>query len=170
MFKLTIIGITAACVICALTATAEAATQKRITAVKKIGTLIGKGCDNVASVLWRNKGSVAIGTTAVCIVANPEPFIAGATTMAAGASQTVFASYTGTILFCLLIAVLVIAAVRYLWHRVRLWHLVPLVAVGLLLCCNGTAMAGVVDCIAVPFKPPWWSVVDLVILVVLMFL
>ena len=83
-----------------------------------------------------------MGATAVAVATKPEVFVGGATTFAT-------APYGGTVLLYLLAGVLLIAGVRYLWHRLRLWRMLPLVVLGLLL-CGGVAQAGVIDFVPAP--------------------
>ena len=160
-----------ACVICVYAVTADAATKKR--AVAKIGNFVGNTCDSAANLLWQNKGAITLGTVLVTAAANPEPYVRGATTVVAGTGQTVVTSYIGSILSCLIIAVVVIAVGRYLFRRIRLWRMLPLVVFGLFLCC-GIAEAGMIGVVPETqfgiVKPPWWGVFDLVILIVMLFL
>ena len=128
--KKLIIGILTACALCFYTATADAAVVAKsiaIKAIQKAKSVAGKTCDAAANVIWRNKGAVAVGTTAVAVATKPEVFVGGATTIATS-------SYGGMILFYLIAACVVIVGIRYLLRRFRVWKLLPLVLLGLLLC------------------------------------
>ena len=140
----------------------------------KIGNFVGNTCDSAANLLWRNKGAVMLGTLLVTAAANPEPFVQGAATVVTGTSQTVYASYIGSMLSYVLIAIVLIAVGRYLFRRIRLWRVLPLLLLGLLLCCGGVAEAGMMNVVPETqlgiIKPPWWGVFDLIIFVLTLFL
>jgi len=166
--KKLIIGIITACALFLCTAPANAGIVKHtVAAVKKIGGYAGKACDAVSNVIWRNKGAVAVGATAVAVATKPEVFVGGATTIATS-------SYGGMILFYLIAACVVIVGIRYLLRRFRVWKLLPLVVLGLLL-CGGVAQAGMIDYISIPeiecgaIKPGWWSIITVVLLVISIF-
>jgi hypothetical protein len=155
-----IIGTITACALCLYAVPANAAVAAQtatIKAIQKAKTLAGKACDGAANLIWRNKGAVMVGSTAVAVATKPEVFVGGLTTLA-----------TSSYFVYLLIAGLVIVGVRYFLHRVGLWKVLPLLALSLLL-CGGVAEAGVFDCIPVPIRP-WWDIVMLVIVVLTMFL
>ena len=168
--KKLIIGILTACALCVYTATADAAVVAKtiaIKAIQKAKSVAGKTCDDAANVIWRNKGAVAVGATAVAVATKPEVFVGGATTIATS-------SYGGMILFYLIAACVVIVGIRYLLRRFRVWKLLPLVVLGLLL-CGGVAQAGMIDYISIPeiecgaIKPGWWSIITVVLLVISIF-
>jgi len=169
--KKLIIGIITACALFLCTAPANAGIVKHtVAAVKKIGGYAGKACDAVSNVIWRNKGAVAVGATAVAVATKPEVFVGGATTIVASAAQSAFGTYAGTILFWLVAAVLVFVGVRYLARRIKVWRVLPLMIVALLLCC-GVAHAGAIDLtptsnMAVSIVKPLWDFVMVVIIAI----
>ena len=156
-----IIGTMTAFALAVMTAPANAAVVARsmtIKAIQKAKTLAGKACDGAANVIWRNKGAVTVGATAVALATKPEVFVGGFASLASS-------TYFGTILFYLLIAVLGIVGGLYFLRRIGLWKILPLLVVGLLL-CGGVTEAGVMDCVPVPGRP-WWDVVVMLVVVVL---
>ena len=105
-----LIGIIAVCLLAVSAGTADAALHKR--AVTKIVNTVGQACDHAANVLWRNKGAVAVGTTAVAVATHPEPFVQGAAAVVTGTGEALMKSGTGnSLLSYLLLPVLLIAAV-----------------------------------------------------------
>jgi len=170
VMKKLIIGMLTACALCFYTATADAAVVAKSIAIKAIQnakSVAGKACDGAANVIWRNKGAVAVGATAVAVATKPEVFVGGATTIATS-------SYGGMILFYLIAACVVIVGIRYLLRRFRVWKLLPLVVLGLLL-CGGVAQAGMIDHISIPeiecgaIKSAWWNIITVVLLVISLF-
>jgi len=168
--KKIIIGMLTACVLFVYTTTADAAVVAKtiaIRAIQKTKSAIGKTCDGAGNVIWRNKGAVAVGATAVAVATKPEVFVGGATAIATS-------PYGSTILFYLIAALLVIVGMRYFLHRVGLWRVLPLVVLGLLL-CGGVAQAGMIDHIAIPeiecgvIKPAWWKILTVVLFVISIF-
>ena len=169
-------GIIAICVLAVSAGTAEAAPlHKR--AVTNTVNLVGKMCDNISAVIWRNKGSIAIGTTAVAVAANPEPFIQGAVAVVTGTTEKVVQSNTGSsILSYLLLPIILIVAICWLLGYIRFkckgllrhWRIIPLVLAVLLL-FTGITQAGI-QCGVV--RPPlWWTdFVGIVLLIFALFL
>ena len=146
------IGIITALMFAFNTVPAEAVVpQKRV--ATSVVHFIGKACDNAANVLWRNKGAVAVGTTAVAVATNPEPFVQGATAVVTGTTQTAIQSGTGGGFFSfLLLATLFIAG---LWLfvgciRRKFWRIVPLLVIGVLICLCGVTEAATLHSAAVP--------------------
>ena len=165
-----LIGMITVCIFAAHAVTANAAPSKRT--ITKAVSLVGKACDNVANVLWRNKGAIAVGTAAVVATTNPEPLIGGAATMVTGVTQPIHQSALGSILFYLLLAVISVAGVRYLLQYLKDWkNWLPLI-LGLIFCglTAGIAEAGVIGCATI--KPPFWwgEVIGFILLVIGMFL
>ena len=169
-------GIIAICVLAVSAGTAEAAPlHKR--AITNTVNLVGKVCDNISAVIWRNKGSIAIGTTAVAVATNPEPFVQGAATVVTGTSERVMNSNTGSsILSYLLLPIIVIAAIWWLLGYIRFkckgllrhWRIIPLVLAVLLLFTDIT-QAGI-QC-GVVRLPLWWTdFVGIILLIVALFM
>ena len=170
-------GIIAICVLAVSAGTAEAAPlHKR--AVSNTVNLVGKVCDNISAVIWRNKGSIAVGTTAVTIATNPEPFIQGTTALVANTTDRVVKSNnTGSsILSYLLFPIILIAAICWLLGYIRFkckgllrhWRIIPMV-LAMLLLFTGITQAGI-QCGVV--RPPlWWTdFVGIILLIVALFL
>ena len=163
-----VIGIMIACI--AVAAVPANAAPK---AVKSIVNQAGKVCDDIGSVLWKNKGGIAVGAVTVAAVTNPEPFVQGATTVIAGTTKPIRQSTFATTLFCLLLLALTIFGVRWFFNYLKDWkNWTPLMVVGFVLCFGGIAEAGVFDRVPViPIKPiPWWHVIDLLLLVLAIFI
>ena|GEM_PF-3492650 len=175
-----LIGIIAACLLAVSAGTADAAVlHKR--AVTKIVNTVGQACDHVANVLWRNKGAVAVGTTAVAVATHPEPFVQGAAAVVTGTGEALIKSGTGSsLLSYLLLPVLLIAAVWYFLRRIksRWGRVLPLLLFGvfILFCFSGVVHAGVIapvpeiQCGVV--KPPFWwgDIIGWVLLIIAVFL
>jgi len=175
-----LMGIIAACAFAVSAGTADAAAlHKR--AVTNAVNLVGKACDNVSSVLWRNKGTVAVGTTAVAVATNPEPFVQGTTAVVTGTTGKVMKSNTGSsIVSYLLLSVLLIAGIWYFLRciKFRPGHVLPLLILGVLIlfCFTDSASAGTfaqvpeIQCGMV--KPPlWWTdIVGWILLIIVIFL
>ena len=159
-----------ACISAVNTVPVDAASVQR-RAVEKIVSkttdVVGKVCDNVSQVIWRNKCAVAAGATAVAVATNPEPFVQGATAVVTGSTQA--AASSGFFSF-LLLATLFIAG---LWLFVgcigrKFWRIVPLLVVGLLLCFGGVAEAGTLEHGAI--KPWWGDIIGVILLIIAIFM
>jgi hypothetical protein len=151
-------------------APADAATKWQVGT--KIVNLAGQACDNVAGILWRNKGAIGVTAGAVAIATQPEVFVSGATSLA---SQTVSSPIGGTILLYLTVAGLLYAGWRFFLRRVgKRWGL-PLLALGLLLFGGGSAMAGTIDIPASDvatgaIKPMWDALTWIIVIIAAIFL
>jgi hypothetical protein len=159
-----IIGTIAACALAASAVHVEASTATQT--VTKITNFVGKACDGIADVLWRNAGGVLVGAGAVALATQPEAFVGGVTAI-------VSTPYIGSILFYLIVAVLAILAVRYCLHRIGLWRLLPLLVFCLLL-CGGVAEAGMIDFVPAPdfqcIKPMWDTLGWIIAIIITIFL
>ena len=150
--------------------------QKRV--ATSVVHLVGKACDNIANVLWRNKGAVAIGTTAVAVATNPEPFVQGAAAAVAGTTDAALKSSVGnSIVSYVLLPLLLIAGVwvflKFIGFKFkglfRYWRVAALV-LAVLLMFSGAAHAGVLECAAI-CPPLWWTdIIGIVLLLVALFL
>ena len=173
-------GIIATTMLMVSAVSADAATRKQAIEkiVNKTTDAVGKACDNVSQVIWRNKCAVAVGATAVAVATNPEPFVQGATAVVTSTTQAAMQSSTGGGFFSfLLLATLFIAG---LWLfvgciRSKFWRVVPLLVVALLLCFGGIAEAGMIasipdiQCPAVPPPAPWWNIINFIFLIIAIF-
>jgi hypothetical protein len=124
--KKVIVGMIAASVLAVCAAPVNAAVAGRAIAIRAIQHAksgIVKACDGIGNTVWRNKGAVLVGGTAVGVATKPEVFVGGATAIASTSIGT-------TVLFYLLAAMLVIVGVRYLLYRFRLWKVLPLMLSG----------------------------------------
>jgi hypothetical protein len=186
------IGVTALCLfaVCAVPASA-AVPKKAVTKLaSKVKDYVVKTGNSIGETIWRNKGSVAIGTVAVAAANNPAPFVDGAVTIVtgrpaktSGPSDTANHSFIVGWLFYAIATLLAIIGVRCLWNYVKDYkNWLPLMVVGVLLCSVGVVEAGVVclptlDGIAsvipkppVPPAPvPWWNVLYFVLFVIMIF-
>ena len=185
--KIVIIGMFAACIFSVHAVPADAGIAKyAIKAAQKVRDYVGKTANDAGKVVWNNKGSIAVGTAAAVALTNPDAataavngtadVVTGAVTGTTGAvaqgittnaKRSTGGSVLLTLLLILLLIVLVILGMRYLLHRVGIWKLaMPLLMIGVLLCCAGVAQAGVVGFVSVAdifaFKP----LLDLAMLVI----
>jgi len=171
----------ALCVLAVNTVPVEAASARK-KAIEKIVSkttdAVGKACDNVGSVLWRNKCGIAVGVTAVAVATNPEPFVQGATAVVTGTTQAAMQSSTGGGFFSFLLLATLFIAGLYLFVgciRRKFRRIVPLLVVGLLLCFGGIAEAGMIAqipdivCPAVPPPAPWWKIINFILLIIAIF-
>ena len=178
----------AAVIMVANTVPADAAVLRySLPVIKHIGTLAKKTSDGI----WKNKGSIAVGTAAAVVLTNPEAATAAITgttdiitEVVAGTTEIVTdgvsrksrqstgGSIIPTLLFYLLITVLVIAGVRYCLQSIGLRKILPLLVLGILLFCGNIAEAGMIDYASFPeiecgkVKLPWWNIVTVVLLVI----
>ena len=167
--------------------------RQRLPVIKKLGTLAKKTSDSI----WKNKGSIAVGTAAAVVLTNPEAataavtgttdivteVVAGTTGIVAeGVSRNTrqsggSGSVIPAMIFYLVLAGLVILGTRYLLHRVGIWKLaVPLLIVGVLFCC-GVAEAGVLDFTSIPEiecksfpKLPWMNLITIALIILSFFI
>ena len=147
---------------------AEAAPKQ---AVKKIVKQVGKACDDVGSALWKNKGGIAVGAATVVAVTNPEPFVQGATTIVTGTAKPIHQSTLGSVFFYLLLTGLTVAGVRYLFHHLKDWkNWLPLLVVGILLCCGNIAEAGVMEGVSVIPVRSLWDFLGFILLILSIFI
>ena len=169
-----LIGMIAACILAVSAVSASAAVSKK--AVVKTKDYIAKTSKSLGNAIWDNKGSIAVGTTAVAVATNPAPFVEGAATVITGRASHLSAggvqSYVAGWLFYAIATLLVIVGVRCVWNYVKDYkNWLPLVF-GAVFCglTGGIAEAGVLDCTAI--RPPfWWSdIVGWILLVITIFL
>jgi len=169
-----LIGMIAACILAVSAVSASAAVSKK--AVVKTKDFIAKTGKSLGNAIWDNKGSIAVGTTAVAVATNPAPFVEGAATVITGKSSNLSAgsvqSYMVGWLFYAIATLLAIVGVRCAWNYVKDYkNWLPLI-LGVMVCglTGGIAEAGVLDCTAI--RPPfWWSdVVGWILLVIMIFL
>ena len=123
--------------------------------------------------LWRNKGTVAVGTAATVAVLAPEATVQGATTVATQAVQgatAVVASGTEAIvkstvkpgsanvfLTLFLLVALLLAGLWIFIGRIRRKYLLVLpILVLAVLVFGGVAHAGIVEC-GIARPPLWWG-------------
>ena len=59
-------------------------------------SFVKKTCNNIGNTVWRNKGSIAVGTAAIVAVLAPDAVVQGATTVATGATQAATSAIAGT--------------------------------------------------------------------------
>ena len=173
-----LVSVATVCVLCIYTAPANAAVVKTA-AITKAVSLIKKTCDDAASVIWRNKGAIAVGTAAVAVVSKPEilvqPIVQGTRAVASetggAVRQSIIGETLGNLVFFVLLFMLVTMGIRYLLQQAGFWRVVPLLIVGLLLCC-GIAEAGVLTGIDVPCcaVKPVWDIISIVILIISLFI
>jgi len=74
------VGIVLACMLAVSAVPADAAIVHK-KAVTNVVNLVGKACDNIAGVIWRNKGAVAVGTAATVAITAPEAVAQGVATL-----------------------------------------------------------------------------------------
>ena len=169
-------GIIATAMLMVSAVSADASTRKR--AVEKIVNSVGKACDNVSQVIWRNKGTVAVCTVATVAVANPVSFAQGVTTIVSGTLQTIHLSSIASIIFYVVMFGLLLVGVRHVWKFTQKWRLLPLLIVGALLCfcmTGSVAEAGMIThvpdilCPVVPQPVPWWNVISFILLLIAIF-
>jgi hypothetical protein len=178
MFNKLLIGVAAACVLCVYAVPANAAGVKTAT-ITKAASLIKKTCDDAASVIWKNKGAIAVGTAAVAVASKPEilvqPVVQGTRAVVGETSNAVQQSVIGNALSNLvvfvLLCMLITLGLGYLFRQTGFWRVVPLLIVGLLLCC-GIAEAGVMSGMDVPCcaVKPVWDIISIVILIISLFI
>lgn len=155
-----IVGIIAACTLFMSTVAVNAAATTK-TAVKKIVNRAG-------NVLWRNKGTVAGGVVLAAAVTNPEPFANGIATLLWGAGNAVVQTGIHFPFYCLLGIVCVIG-IRYFWRYVNFGRVLPLLLLGVILCCCGIAEAGIIPLADLPVaavRPLWWEALGWLIIVI----
>jgi hypothetical protein len=181
------IGIAIACFIAVLAGTADAAVPTRTKV--KVKDFITKTATSWGNAIWSNKASIAVGTAAVAVATNPAPFVEGATTIITGQpakivtpsynQATASQSATGSLWyygFYLAATTFCIVGVRCIWNYVKDYkNWLPLMVVGILLCCGGIVEAAVIT--PPPVLPPvfispipWWNIVNFVLLVVSIFI
>jgi hypothetical protein len=169
------IGIIAICLFAACAVPASAAIPTRVKV--KARDFITKTSTSLGNAIWNNKGSIAVGSAAVALATNPAPFVSGATTMITGragdpAATSIQSYFTGW-LFYAIATLLAIIGVRCSWNYVKDYkNWLPLMVIGLFLCCSGVVQAGVIDYVPVPEvpivgikPPPLWDVIGLIILI-----
>jgi hypothetical protein len=180
-----VIGLLATCAV-----PANAAMPKKAV-VKVAGTakdFITKTSTSLGNAIWNNKGSIAVGSAAVALATNPAPFVSGATTMITGRpsdpSATGIQSYLVGWLFYAVATILAILGVRYAWAYLKDWkNWVPLLLIVGVCCITcGTVEAGIIHFPTVeglvdtipkpPVLPtvPWWSLFNVVLLVITIFM
>jgi hypothetical protein len=170
------IGVTALCLfaVCAVPASAAVPTRVKVKA-KDFITKTGK---SIGDTIWHNKGSIAVGSTAVAVATNPAPFVSGITTVLTGRASDPsgggIQSYIFGFGFYAIATLLTIVGVRCTWNYVKDYkNWLPLMVVGILFCSVGVAEAGVIP---VPDNQsgfiyrPWWDVITIVILIISIFL
>jgi len=169
-----LIGMIAVFVFAVSAVSASAALPKR--AVVRTQDFIAKTGKSLGSVIWDNKGSVAVGATAVAVATNPVPFVEGAATVITGRTSNLAAggvqSYVVGWLFYAMATVLAIVGVRCAWNYVKDYkNWLPLF-LGVMVCglTGGIAEAGVLDCGVI--RPPFWwgDVFGWILLVITIFL
>jgi hypothetical protein len=168
------IGITAVCLLAVCAAPASAATPRR--AAAKVKDFITQASTSLGNAIWNNKGSVAVGATAVGIATNPSPFVSGITTVLTGRpsdpNATGIASFFTSWMFYLIATLLAIVGVRCTWNYVKDYkNWLPLLVIGAFLGCGGIAEAGAIDYVPVPevqsgfIHRPWWDIIGFVLFV-----
>ena len=175
-----LIGMITACVLAVSAVSANASTLHKRAATNAVN-FVGKACDNTAHVLWRNKGGIAVGTTAVAVATNPEPFVQAAAAIVTGTTDAVLQScIVNNFLSYLLLPILLIAAVWYFLRHIksRWGRVLPLLLLGVLFlfCFGGIANAEMIT--QVPeiqcgiVKPPlWWTdIIGWVLLILAFFI
>jgi len=169
-----LIGMIAACVFAVSAVSAGAAIPKR--AMVKTKDFIAKTGKSLGSAIWDNKGSIAVGTTAVAVATNPAPFVEGAAAVITGRTNNLSAggvqSYVVGWLCYAMATILAIVGVRCAWNYVKDYkNWLPLF-LGVMVCglTCGIAEAGVLDCVAI--RPPFWwgDVFGWILLVITIFL
>jgi hypothetical protein len=165
---------------CGSAVPANAAISKQ--GISNVVNIVKKTCDKLGKTIWNNKGAIAVGTVATVAVTAPEAVVQGATTVVTGTptstattKQPVARSFIGNILFNLCVIVLVIAGVRYCLHRIGIWKMIPLMILGMILCC-GTTEAGVLGGQTLPMTEamfslnPWLEIINFILLIFTIFI
>ena len=154
---------TLACILVVHAVPSDAANAR---VMKRITDAIKKTSNNVADTIWRNKGTIAVGTVATVALTNPEATVAAVT----GTADVAYAAITGgtadtvaprtsarpsttgngstfsTLLFYLVMIGIVFIVLKYLL-RGAVRKALPLLVVGLLLCFGTTAEASMLSSI-----------------------
>ena len=163
--KMMIIGMIAVGLFCVYTGTVQAAGARKTT-ITKVSSLVKKTFDTVGNAIWNNKGAIAVTTAVVAVTTQPEilaqPISAATTAVTTETSKAIYHSPIGMVSRVFFIAAVVITAlvaVKVAYHYLKLWHIVPLLVVGLLICSCGVTEAAVqcvptIQCVAI-FRPFW---------------
>ena len=170
----------AACIFAASSVQVDAAVIRHsLPVIKHIKPLIERTSNGIGNAVWRNKGAIAVGTTAVVVATKPEvaaSVVTGTTERIITTDKSTGSSVIARLLFYLLVAVLVIAGVRYCLQSIGLRRILPLLVLGVLLFCGNTAEAGMFDYASFPEiecgaakKIPWWNVITIILLLVAIF-
>ena len=147
-----------------------------------VGKTVKKTADDAGKVVWNNKESIAVATVATVALTNPKAVTAAVsgtadivTSAVTGTADVAYGVVTNgktvdtvaprtnvrqatssgvipTVLFYLVLAVLIIVAVRYLL-RGAVRKVLPLLVVCILLCCVGVAEAASPAALAPAVKP-----------------
>ena len=135
------VGIVLACMLAVSAVPADAAIVHK-KAVTNVVNLVGKACDNIAGVIWRNKGAVAVGTAATVAITAPEAVAQGVATVATGTTNAFIKSNVwSSILFYVLLPIILIALTWRFFKSMafksrgllRYWKIIPLVLAMLLM-------------------------------------
>jgi hypothetical protein len=190
------IGITAICLFAVLTVSADAAIPKK--AVTKLATkakdYITKVGNSLGNTIWQNKGSVAIGASAVAVATHPEPFVNGAVSILTGKPVSTFnpsatgnSSMVGSLWyypFDAAVTLLCVIGVRYTWNYVKDYkNWLPVLVIGVCFISSGAVEAGVVQNLpmaegiasVIPKPPmlppvPWWTIINVIVVAITIFI
>jgi hypothetical protein len=148
--KIFITGMLVACLVAVCAVPAEAATARKAGITKAVN-FVKKTANDISNTIWNNKGAIAVSTAAVAVATQPEilakPITAATTAVATETSRAAYSSPIGTIGVIFLFAaalVIVSGIVCVARHYLKLWHIVPLLAVGVCLISCGVADAATV--------------------------
>jgi hypothetical protein len=151
----TFLGMLVACLFCVSAVPAEAASMQKKSITTGV-SLMKKTFNGIGNAIWNNKGAIAVGTAAVAVATQPDilaqPITAATTAVTTETSKTVLAPTIETIGMILLFTALFVIVPGLICvgrHYLKLWHIVPLLLVGVLICSSGIAEAGTLPVAAI---------------------